>query len=291
MPLFRRSILSLLFILTAVGCADSVDPTYDADKPYTLYGVLDPTASRQALRVVPFEPDLNPRDPGPLGAEIASTDLQTGETVLWRDSLVTFGGDRFGYVYLADFRPVYRHTYRIEARRPDGAVSRAEVKVPPFVEPLAQPAETHIGSVVLSALWPAAPRLNEAQAVFVLADADCNTLTETVPTSRPAEPFEFGWEAPTNFLEDAQQVLANLAPNNNVALLDLRLRAVVSSEDWVPVGGTYDPEVLVDPNALTNVEDGFGFVGAGYVMEVSVIPEPDVIRRAGFRPQGSCTGG
>lgn len=291
MPLLRRSILSLLLVLTAVGCADSVDLTHDADKPYTLYGVLDPTAISQALRVVPFAPDLNPREPEPLGAEVTSTDLQTGETLMWRDSLVTFGGGRFGHVYLADFRPVYRHTYRIEARRSDGAVSSAEVTVPPFVEPLAQPAESPIGAVILSALWPAAPRLNEIQAVFVLADADCNTLIETVPASLPAEPFEFGWEARTNFLEDARLVFDNLGSINNVALLDVRLSAVVSSEDWVPVGGTYDPEVLVDPNALTNVENGFGFVGGGYVVDVSVMPEPGVVQRAGFRPQGSCAGG
>jgi hypothetical protein len=286
-----RLLLVLLLAVIVAGCADSVDPTYDADKPYTLYGVLDPTADSQALRVVPFAPDLNPREPAPVGAEVTSTDLQTGETVTWRDSLVTFGEGRFGTVYLADFRPTYRHTYRIEARREDGAVSSAEVTVPPFVEPLAQPMETPIGAVVLSAIWPAAPRLNEAQAVFVLADADCNTLTEAVPVSRPAEPFEFGWEVPTDFLEDARLVLDNLAPNNNVALLDLRLRAVVSSDDWVPAGGVYDPEVLVDPNALTNVEDGFGFVGAGYVVDVSVTPGFDVVQRGGFRPRGSCVGG
>jgi hypothetical protein len=286
---FRLTLFALLF-LTAVGCADSVSPTFDADKPFTLYGVLDPTAEQQALRVIPFAPDLNPQEPGPLGAVVTSTDLTTGETITWRDSLVTFGDGQVGHVYLADVRPVYRRPYRIEARRPDGAVSSAEVTVPPFVSPLALAPRTPVGSVELSAIWPAAPRLNAAEAVFLLADDDCNPLTHVVPVSLAAEPFEFGWIVKTDFLADAQRVLDALAPNNNVALLDVRLRAVVSSEDWVPEGGTYAPEVLVDPNALTNVEDGFGFVGGGYTAEVSVMPSVDTARRGGFRPRGSCTG-
>lgn len=289
MPALRLSAL-LLSLLALAGCADAVDPTFDADKPYTLYGVLDPTTEAQALRVVPFVPDINPREPAPLGAEVSSTDLQTGERTVWTDSLVVFGDGRFGHVYRANFRPVYRHTYVVEARREDGAVSRAEVTVPPFVEPLPQPAETPIGAFVLSALWPAAPRINQAEAVFVVADIDCNIRSVTIPMSLSAEPFEFGWTTPTDFLADARRVLAELAPNNNVALLDLRLSAVVSSEDWAPRGGTYDPEVLVDPNALTNVEDGFGFVGAGYVVSVSAMPEVGVVRQAGFRPRGSCGG-
>lgn len=290
MPLFFRSTL-LVFALAVAGCADSVSPTFDADKPYTLYGVLDPTAEQQALRVVPFAPDLTPQEPGPLGAVVTSTDLATGETITWRDSLVTFGDGQVGHVYLADFRPVYRRPYRVEAQRPDGAVSSAELTMPPFVFPLAQAPRTPVGSVELSAIWPAAPRLNAAEAVFLLADDDCNSLTQAVPVSLTAEPFEFGWIVKTDFLVDAQRVLDALAPNNNVALLDLRLRAVVSSEDWVPEGGTYDPEVLVDPNALTNVEDGFGFVGGGYTAEVSVMPSVDTVQRGGFRPRGSCTGG
>jgi len=290
MPLFFRSML-LVFALAVAGCADSVSPTFDADKPYTLYGVLDPTTEQQALRVVPFAPDLTAQEPEPLGAAVTSTDLATGETITWRDSLVMFGDGQFGHVYFADFRPVYRRPYRIEAQRPDDAVSSAELTMPPFVTPLAQAPRTPVGSVELSAIWPAAPRLNAAEAVFLLADDDCNPLTEAVPVSLVAEPFEFGWIVKTDFLVDAQRVLDALAPNNNVALLDLRLRAVVSNEDWVPEGGTYDPEVLVDPNALTNVEDGFGFVGGGYTAEVSVMPSVDTVQRGGFRPRGSCTGG
>jgi hypothetical protein len=285
-----RTTLLLLFLLAGAGCADSVSPTFDADKPYTLYGMLDPTTEQQALRVVPFAPDLSPQEPGPLGAVVTSTDLATGESVTWRDSLVTFSNGRTGHVYLADLRPVYGRTYRVVAERADGATSRAVVTIPPFVEPLIQPPVISLNTAVLSVLWPAAPRVNGAEVVFRLGVPGRGSVTEVVPTSLPSDPFEFGWEVRTDFFEDAQQVFNILGTADDVTLLDLRLRAVVSSEDWVPEGGTYDPEVLVDPNALTNVDDGFGFVGGGYVMEVPVLLSEEVIRRGGLQPPSTYAG-
>lgn len=77
----------------------------------------------------------------------------------WADSLVAFEGSGYGHVFQASFRPVYNHTYRIEATRSDGATTWADVTIPPL-----------------------------------------------------------------------------------------------------PPDGAYDPEVLVDPNAFTNVENGFRFV-------------------------------
>lgn len=290
MPRFLTPFLAALVLLALAGCADFVEPTTDADKPYTVYGVLDPTSGTQALRVIPFAPDLNPQPPGPLGAEVVSIDLQTDEQVVWADSVVEFAGGRFGNVYGSGFRPIYGDTYRIEARRSDGAVTSAEVTIPPFVEPLPLAPSVSVTQVVLSSLWPAAPRVNQPQAVFVVEDTDCNRITEVVPTSIAATPFEFGWTVATDFLVDGALVKERLAPNNNVGLVTVLLRAVVASEDWVPRGGSFDPEVLVDPNALTNVEDGFGFIGGGYVVEVDVTPSDELRRRAGFRSGGSCGG-
>ncbi len=290
MARFLISSLAAL-VVTLAGCADFVEPTTDAGRPYTVYGVLDPTSGSQALRVIPFAPDLNPQQPGSLGAEVISTDLQTGEQTVWADSVVEFGNGFFGNVYSGGFRPIYGDTYRIEARREDGAVTSAEVTIPPFVEPLPLAASTNVTQVVLSALWPAAPRVNQPQAVFVMQDNECDEIIDVVPTSLAAAPFEFGWTVSTDFLTDAPLVRERLGSNNNVGLVAVLLRAVVASEDWVPRGGVFDPEVLVDPNALTNITDGFGFIGGGYVVDVDVTPDVSIINRVGFRPAGPCGGG
>ena len=58
----------------------------------------------------------------------------------------------------------------------------------------------------------------------------------------------------------------------------------VASEDWRPPGGVFDFDVLADPQALTNVRGGFGFVGAAYPFEIPI--RPDALRdRADELPQ------
>lgn len=219
---------------------------------------------------------------------MTSTDLHTGEAVVWEDSLIAFGEGRFGHVFHAAFRPVYGRTYRVEVRRSDGAVSSAEVTVPPLVEPLPLEAERS-GTIVLASLWPGTPELTGPHVTYVLEDASCNRHIVTLPASRPAEPFEFGWRVETDLLEDAGAVRESLAPLANLGLVAVRIGALVSSSNWYPPGGVFDPEVLVDPNAFTNVRNGFGFVGAGYELAVPVEVPAAYRNQAGFRaPSPGC---
>lgn len=283
----RSTWLAGLVALALVGCEDTVAPTGDAGRPFTLYAVLDPTADRQALRVATFRESIEDSEGEAIDAVVTSTDLNTGETVSWADSLIDFGGGRVGHVFQADFRPVHGHTYRIEANRSDGAVSSAEVTIPPLVEPLPLLAEVG-GTVVLNSLWPGAPELNEPTVTYVVQDAACVTRFVTIPTSRPAEPFEFGWRVQTDLLEDANRVFAEVGLVN-LGLIEVRLNAVVSDPGWYPPGGVFDPEVLIDPNAFTNVRNGFGFVGSGYTVPLEIPITSDLWLRAGFgAPNPGC---
>lgn len=276
-------VLLTLAALLATGCADSVSPTGDVGRPYTLYGVLDPEATEQSIRVVPFAPDLNPRPQDTIDAVVTSTNLNTGEVIVWEDSLVNFGSRGFGHVFTASFQPVYTHTYRIEVERSDGALSSVEVAVPPFVEPFAEGSVSNLTNVVLSSIWPGAPRVNQVEVIYTVEDADDVRYEVILPTSRPAEPFEFGWRIKTNLTMDAAAIFSQLAPASNFALRETRMRVLVSDRTWRPPGGVYDPEVLVDPNAFTNVTNGFGFVGSGYFVEVELSPLRSDVVRAGFR--------
>ena len=42
--------------------------------------------------------------------------------------------------------------------------------------------------------------------------------------------------------------------------------------------------MLVQPGLMSNVDNGFGFVGAGYRIELTWLPDDDVVARSGFRP-------
>ena len=281
--------LLLGFSLVASGCAESVEPVVDVGKPFTLYGVLDPTTDEQALRVVPYALSLDPPAPGPLDARVTATDLGTGEVVEWTDSLVAFEGGGVGHVFLAAFQPIYNHTYRIEAERSDGASTWADVTIPPLVEPVPQEPAVSASEVVLSVLWPATPQTNGAYVAFDAVTRQCEAFTVRLPFQPGVRPFEFGWLVEIPFLALSEQFFAAASEYTDsrvIALTDLRMSVLISSGDWYPPGGVYDPEVLVDPNTFTNVENGFGFVGGGYRVEASVVPGFAEIRRAGFEGRG-----
>ena len=50
-----------------------------------------------------------------------------------------------------------------------------------------------------------------------------------------------------------------------------------ANAEWDPPGGVFDADVLVQPGTLSNVENGFGFVGAGYRLSSTWIPLDTII--------------
>lgn len=270
---------AILFMLVVSGCTDLVAPPDDIGRPFTIYGVLNPTDDVQALRVATFRPEIDADFEREIDATVSSTDLNTGETTAWRDSLVDFGDGRFGHVFSAAFQPVYGRTYRVEVLRSDGQLSSADVTVPPFVKGIAL---TENGSIIES-LWPGPPELNAPQITYIVEDVTCTIREVTVPANLPAEPFEFGWRVRTDLVGNTDAIAAAFAPPGALVLRGVRIGAQVASAGWYPPNGVFDPEVLVDPNAFTNVQNGFGFVGAGYVASVPVSVPDDLGPRYGFR--------
>jgi hypothetical protein len=68
-----------------------------------------------------------------------------------------------------------------------------------------------------------------------------------------------------------------------IILIEMRVEMLAVNEAWDPPGGEFDAELLVQPGTMSNVEDGFGFVGAGYELEREYLPPDSVLQDAGFR--------
>ena len=76
-----------------------------------------------------------------------------------------------------------------------------------------------------------------------------------------------------------------------IALRRIELRLLVASEDWDPPGGTFDPDVLVQPGAFSNVENGFGFFGGGFTVSERWTPNIDLLRTIGYTFEAPCAFG
>lgn len=122
--------LVLLLALALGACDAAFEPGVEGGPAVALFGTLDGRQSRQALRVqVLGEPLVGP--PEALPVTVTSTELASGRTTTWRDSLVTLADGGQAHVFVAELAVQPGETHRIEAvRERDGARSTAAVRLP-----------------------------------------------------------------------------------------------------------------------------------------------------------------
>ena len=246
--------------------------TFDSSQAFTLYGALDPTAERQAIRVIPIRERLELPGADSLEADVRIVDVRTGEVFPLRDSLVTRGG-AVAHVFVGALRPEYGQTYRVEAERPaDGVVTSAVVDVPPAVEGVPQAPVFRAGGVVWTpVLWPGAPVLLRGATTYTIEDAECNVQDVPRPFNAEFVEEDGGVLTRVQFSDDAEAIADSLG--EGPALIEMTMRVQVANAAWVPPGGAFNPEALVEPGTFSNVENGFGFVGAAYFAEVTWRPQ------------------
>ncbi|WP_412070074.1 hypothetical protein [Rubrivirga sp. IMCC43871] len=286
MPIRQLTLTTLALLAVSVaGCEDAVDPTVGLDVPFSLYGQLDPTADRQALRVAPIALSID-ADSLTIDAEVASTDLETGATTAWRDSLVTFADGSTGHVFVADFTPRPGSAVRIDARRSDGAVSSVTVEVPPLVEPVVDAAIYIENGIGYPVRLTGAPRVLSGEFYVTVAghpdDPPGVPRRLTVPIrTTPTQTATGEWTVDIPFVDATRRHLRSLGLfETGLGLVSVEYSFFVTGADWNPP--STDPDVLVEPGTFSNVVDGLGFVGGGYRSSVRWIVSVAAAAAAGF---------
>ena len=278
----RASFLAVLLLLAPAlaGCEEDIASPDDLRAYYTLWGALDPESGRQAIRIVPITDTVGLGTAAPLPVTVTSVDLATGAETAWRDSVVTYFDESIGHVFLAEARPAYGSDHVIRVVDETGVETSALVKIPPLIEPIRQTPLLE-GGVTYPLLWVDAPRLNRVRATYVLEDESCQTFQVTRDLDESmAYPVEFGWAVELPLHEEARRLIQQTG--QNLSLYDVTVSVEVASEDWRPPGGTFDPEILVEPGTLSNVTNGFGFVGAAYEQSVRWRPLAAELNRTDF---------
>lgn len=283
---------SLLFI----GCDEDVIAVVGTGRPYSLYGVLSPQLDSQWVRVFPVEDLLEPAPSGSLGAQFMSVDLQSGEQFVWRDSLIVDPFGQAAHVFWAPFRAEYQHQYRLTVKNASGDETAVEVTVPSRTEIVLGEA-TIVPSIVRQRVHIEgnAPRLLRIEVIYTVGYKPSGQLEEadevSIAYDGAQEPTSNGWVIPIELDDDFREVSETLGRRlrgpidreYGLVLTSMILRLIVANEEWNPPGGTFDLDVLIQPDAMTNVENGFGFVGAGYRLEATWLPSEELIDAAGFR--------
>lgn len=294
----KLHVLLIALATLSLGCEEDVVSVLGTDKVYTLYGVLNPLADTQYVRVFPIEAALTASQPDPLEVLFESVNLTTGETLVWQDSIVAdFGG--YGHIFWSPFRAVYGDAYRLSVAGANQQTATVSVAVPPLTEPeLEEPFGDR--TVLQSVRFQGdIPRLIRTEVSFYtqykIASSTSSTVgvrADTVVVDYSTRAFQSEGATLLNInLSAAADLAAEQAGGDRdylfqfgITLLFVELKAIVANEAWNPPEGSFDPFVLVQPGTLSNVENGFGFVGAGYRVERRWQPTNEVMERAGFAP-------
>ena len=293
LSMFGWTVILALVVLATSGCEEDVVSVLGTERPYSLFGVFTPQLDTQWVRVYPIDDVLEIETDDLLDARFTSTDVESGEQRVWRDSVITELNGQFAHVFYSPFAAEYGHMYQVRIERFDGATTSVEAAVPvsaelELLDPVVSPA-SH--PVFVNAPVPHLFAIEVTYTVsYQLPEIPPVTARFQVNYDGFARQQNGGWVINVllwqdfRLIKDALVQEVELTANAPITLQGMELDLVIANREWDPPGGAFDPEILVQPGLLSNVENGFGFVGAGYRRDIRWLPPAAVIIAAGFEP-------
>lgn len=296
-------VLAVAVLAGVLGaCTEAVDPVSPIGRPFSLYGYLDPGSDVQAIRVFPIEDALFPAFNAQIDAVVQSAPAQGGEWLTWRDSSVAYPyyygtedvDTTWGNVFSASFRPSFGSVVRLAVRRSDGVESRVDVEVPVKALVEVGPPAAWPSNVTLPVRYEGDVRVLSTSVVYTVSSPEAREpWVIELELLGPKPPYMPGGESivTVQLSSDLGRIftLTGLTPGvHDLYLLGLEVKTFLVHPSWNPPGGVFDPELLVDPFVFTNVENGFGYVGSGYIEQTVWPVDQEVAVLAGFdkRPAG-----
>lgn len=290
---------SLLLPIFLLGCEEDLNLRANYPAPFTLYGVISPDLDTQSVRIYPLDnfPRLGLNLPH--GISLTSHDLETGELVVWQDTILTKPNGQQDLAFWASLQIHYGRSYRIEAtRQSDNATSYAVVNIPEPVEirfeEIESPAVNEMDIKVT--ITGEATRILKPEIVYKVKGSGAgsrerDTLLITRLYHRREVKKANSWEFVINMYPDRFWVQGeyNAITGSRLGILcqvlDLKrmdLHVIIGDSLWDPPNGSFDPNLLSHQNALNNVTNGLGFIGGGYKIVKSIEPSRQAVEKACF---------
>lgn len=271
----RYTLWVFLSGLLFLGCEDSfIDPFENDGRYYTIYGYLDQAknfepGATHAFRVIPvtrrpavieslssLQADIDGR--------VFITNTLTGVRSEMLHSLEELTPGKFGHIF--DVRLFVRpgHTYRIDIERSDGIVAYAETRVPSIssIQVQQQAPIVQDGDIVQPIILEGAKSIWDIEVIYHVGGTNCFTSTRMIkPYKRAGTASESGWAIPLKVSSDLRDLNAG-TESPNVALCAMGIQARILDDQWVLPEGELDLDEIALPEQLTNVVNGYGFVGS-----------------------------
>lgn len=289
------AVLGLAALVWFAGCEESLAPREPFNEELSVYGLLTPDRDTQSVWVFPIEefPTLGTPD-AMNDVMVRSTDLETGEVIVWQDTVVQRANGQFEYLWQAPFRAEFDRRYRVEVQRAgDEAPAWSEVRIPPRVN--VDIVHASRDTVAVEVIGDAFEFMRSEIEYHILGRGRTKPDTsyfrqywgreESIPGGiRLIIRFNidrFWVEA--WYAADFQTGGTGICPHFPAIFLgDLRLHGLIGDAAWAPPGPAFDPYTLSQPGTMQNVENGTGFIGGGYRIDADLDVPEDAVRAACF---------
>lgn len=231
----RRTAL-LLLVLALGACSDSFDPTADGGPAFVIDGALDGRTTHQRIRVQDLrESVIDAADV--LAATVTSTELTSGATTTWRDSIATLADGTRIHIAVADLAIRAGQTHRLRVASADGRESTVTVRLPtPVATP--GPVETAPSTSIRIDLDDVGGRADQSLVRFRVRRTDSGeeqTLVSTVALQPSGQGATF-----LIFLSQTVVRARNLlygSESGEAVFLGAQLETTLTSSAQAPVAG------------------------------------------------------
>ena len=283
-----RTVVLLAAVTSVAACEEDITDGLSTERPFTVYGYVNPTADTQYVRVFPItQTNLDLEAPEPIDAAVTFRNLASGDAFAARDSIVQFFSGRYGHVFWSPFRPEFEGQYAIEVRRSDGATSTATTQVPSELQTARGEPYTRF-SLEKQGFVPYLPldltgqhmRLLRLTARYEVELLNVGRQVIELPYLAEASTTAQGWHVEFDMQEDFDRIFEALRElrerygEETVDFVRLEVLPEVVNPEWNPPGGIFDRDLLVEPGSFDNVENGFGFFGSAYQPVIRYPVEP-----------------
>jgi len=241
--------------MVLAGCDNTVEPIVDDIDGYAVYGYLDMRTDRQVVRVEALRPTLlSSNDDLAHDVVVTTTDLTSGQHIVWADSSASDEDGTLITLFMADFRPLEGHEYRLSISGSEGTVLEASTMIPTApvfyrdeltgtIDDFAQPA-------FLQGLTSAPQQLHVEYTLINVNEE----VPVTIPVAYGNQGFvaNGGWTFTVNYHSDQYVVMRELG--RDLGELGIRFQKIavsfaVSSTEWQQTPGS-------------NILNGHGFFGS-----------------------------
>lgn len=290
---FKKTIGAFLLACLCMGCENEISPFSTIDFPYTIWGIVNPQADTQAVRVFTIDTTLDLVPSQSLDAVASIIEVENEIRHVLVDSVTQLPSGDFRHTFWSEFEVQHGELYRVEVERSDGLVTRSsDIRVPNPITILApEPNEFQVQDLIIPVLIegnpPSMPRIDANYDTFSIDRTGVREGENPVTVSYVTKPRLEGntWVVDINLLDDFLAIREDFNANDlqgQICMDGISIEIHVGNEEWRSPIGVFDPNVLVEPGTLSNVENGFGFFGAGFVESIQVFPPLTMQVRAGF---------